>query len=278
MKKRLIVTLIMVSVFSLSGCTKEVEAIPDSAKNDVTGETQQVVDKTDQDESNLPQTENLPLQLAKSFQLDEIKQDEEVAILTTNYGVIKMRFFEEEAPKTVENFKTLAKEGYYEGIIFHRVINDFMVQGGDPTGTGSGGDSAFGGAFEDELTPNLRNIRGAVSMANSGPNTNGSQFFIVQNKQLSEDYLEDFNLAMENYDEPFEDGSGIKLENLIHKDILQYYIDNGGTPFLDGKHTVFAQVYEGMDIVDDIASVEIDENDKPFIDVIIETVQFENYK
>lgn len=113
-------------------------------------------------------------------QLDKPQAGESVASMTTTEGLIKFRLFDELAPKTVENFVSLSKNGYYDGIIFHRVIKDFMIQGGDPTGTGRGGESIWGKSFADEFTPQLRNLRGSLSMANAGPNTNGSQFFIVQ--------------------------------------------------------------------------------------------------
>ena len=105
-------------------------------------------------------------------------QGETVAIMHTTMGDISIRLFPELAPKTVENFTTHAKNGYYDGIVFHRVIKDFMIQGGDPTATGCGGESIWGRNFEDEFTPELHNLRGALSMANAGPGTNGSQFFI----------------------------------------------------------------------------------------------------
>lgn len=106
------------------------------------------------------------------------------ATIKTNMGDMEFVLFPEIAPKAVENFVTHAKEGYYNGLIFHRVINDFMIQGGDPTGTGCGGESVYGKAFEDEFSIDARNYYGALSMANSGPNTNGSQFFIVQAKSV----------------------------------------------------------------------------------------------
>ncbi|MEG1870036.1 MAG: peptidylprolyl isomerase, partial [Oscillospiraceae bacterium] len=114
------------------------------------------------------------------IQFEAPKPEEEVAVIQTNKGVIKVRLFPKEAPKAVENFKTHAKEGYYDGLNFHRVIPGFMIQGGDPEGTGAGGKSIWGEPFEDEFDIKLRNFRGALSMANSGPKTNGSQFFIVQ--------------------------------------------------------------------------------------------------
>jgi peptidyl-prolyl cis-trans isomerase B (cyclophilin B) len=146
------------------------------------------------------------------------------ATLNTSKGTIAVELFDDDAPKTVENFRTLAGKGFYEGVIFHRVIPDFMVQGGDPTGTGSGGP---GYTFEDEF--NQRKIvRGALAMANAGPNTNGSQFFIVT---------------------------------------------ASACPWLDGKHTVFGQVTEGMDVVDTISSVDTDAGDRPREDVKIESVE-----
>lgn len=169
-----------------------------------------------------------------SEQLKAPELGEEIAVIKTNHGDIKLRFFPEVAPKAVENFKTHAKDGYYDGVTFHRVMNDFMIQGGDPDGSGRGGESIWGKSFEDEFDPNYKNLRGTLSMANAGPNTNGSQFFIVQ------------------------------LE--------------GGTSWLNGKHTVFGQVFEGMDVVDKIASVKVDGASKPIEPVIMETVEVKEYK
>lgn len=108
------------------------------------------------------------------------ERGETVAVIETNKGTIVFRLFADKAPKTCENFTLLANRGYYDGVTFHRVIDNFMIQGGDPTGTGRGGESAWGGTFEDEFHPDLRHDRpGIVSMANAGPNTNGSQFFIT---------------------------------------------------------------------------------------------------
>nr|WP_239587068.1 peptidylprolyl isomerase [Bacillus ectoiniformans] len=173
--------------------------------------------------------------------------------MKTNKGIIKIKLFPEQAPKTVENFVTHSKEGYYEGLTFHRVIKDFMIQGGDPNGNGTGGESIYGQAFEDEFSPELLHFRGALSMANAGPNTNGSQFFIVQN--------------------PNPPASKEELEAAGYPEqAAGYYAENGGTPSLDSRHTVFGQVVEGMDIVDAIADVETGEADKPKEDVIIEKI------
>ncbi|HET6944806.1 MAG TPA: peptidylprolyl isomerase [Gaiellaceae bacterium] len=145
------------------------------------------------------------------------------ATLHTNHGAIALELYDDDAPKTVDNFLKLARDGFYDGVIFHRIIPDFMIQGGDPTGTGTGGP---GYQFEDE--PNQHSIvRGALAMANAGPNTNGSQFFIVTTE---------------------------------------------AAPWLDGKHTVFGRVTEGMDVVDAISDVETDSGDRPRSEVVIERV------
>ena len=149
------------------------------------------------------------------------------ATLQTNHGAIAVELFDEDAPKTVENFLKLARDGFYDGVIFHRVIPDFMIQGGDPTGTGTGGP---GYSFEDEINDH-KVERGALAMANAGPNTNGSQFFIVTTQ---------------------------------------------AAPWLDGKHTVFGRVTEGMEVVDAISGVDTDANDKPRDAVTIERVEVED--
>lgn len=184
----------------------------------------------------------------------ELQAGEVLVEMNTTMGSIKIKLFAEHAPKTVENFLGHAKSGYYDGIIFHRVIEDFMIQGGDPTGTGMGGKSIWGNSFEDEFHPDLFNLRGALSMANAGPNTNGSQFFIVQMKHLPSNMLSQL------------EGAGFP------KEIIEAYAQNGGTPWLDGKHTVFGQVVEGMDVIDAIAAVEKGFQDKPVEDIKIESI------
>ena len=184
----------------------------------------------------------------------EVASNEALVIMNTTMGAIKIKLFPELAPKTVENFLTHAENGYYEGIIFHRVIEDFMIQGGDPTGTGMGGESIYGEEFEDEFSMKLFNLRGALSMANAGPGTNGSQFFIVQ---ASEAPAEVAQLKQGGWPD----------------EIAEAYVKMGGTPHLDQKHTVFGQVIEGMDIVDAIAKVKKDANDKPLEDIKIESIE-----
>ncbi|QXB38499.1 peptidylprolyl isomerase [Enterococcus durans] len=176
------------------------------------------------------------------------------AVIKTNRGEITVQLFPELAPKTVKNFIELAKKGYYDGVIFHRVIPDFMIQGGDPTGTGMGGESIYGESFEDEFSRELFNLRGALSMANSGPNTNGSQFFIVNNENVPANMLG----QLEGADFPAE--------------IIEAY-KKGGTPWLDFRHTVFGHVVDGMNTVDEIANAQRGPQDRPVHDVVIETIE-----
>ncbi|MDO7485189.1 peptidylprolyl isomerase [Peribacillus sp. NPDC096622] len=184
----------------------------------------------------------------------EVLENEKAVIMQTTMGDIKIKLFPELAPKTVENFLTHAENGYYEGIIFHRVIKDFMLQGGDPTGTGMGGESIWGAPFEDEFSMQLFNLRGALSMANAGPGTNGSQFFVVQAPHVDSRMGEQMKQA--GYPE----------------EIISAYMEQGGTPWLDHKHSVFGQVVEGMDVVDSIANVETVAGDKPAVDVVIKGI------
>ncbi|EOH89887.1 peptidylprolyl isomerase [Enterococcus villorum] len=182
---------------------------------------------------------------------NEVAADEDLVEMVTSKGTIKIKLFPEIAPKAVENFMTHAKDGYYDGLTFHRVIKDFMIQGGDPKGDGTGGESIWGKGFETEISNKLYNIRGALSMARAqDPSSNGSQFFIVQNADDVHD-------------------------GLLKDDYPQAIIDaykKGGSPNLDGEYTVFGQVIEGMDVVDKIANVETDSSDKPTEDVKIEKI------
>ena len=172
------------------------------------------------------------LDIDTEYQYADPKDGEDIAIIHTNYGDIYMKFFPEVAPMAVESFKALAKAGRYDDTIFHRVINNFMIQGGDYTNfNGTGGESAFGEEFDLEISDYLHNTEGAVAMANRGPGTNGSQFYINQ-------------------------------------------VDNN---YLDGNYTVFGQVYDGMDVVNDIAQVETNYNDRPLNDVIIESIEITTY-
>src|SRR3954463_13714609 len=148
------------------------------------------------------------------------------ATLHTNAGAVTVELFDDDAPKTVENFRKLAGDGFYDGLTFHRVITDFMIQGGCPEGTGTGGP---GYTFEDEINQH-RVVKGALAMANAGPNTNGSQFFIVTTDEA---------------------------------------------PWLDGKHTVFGEVRDGMDVVDRIGTTKTDGRDRPVDDSRIDAIELE---
>ena len=205
---------------------------------------------------------SISLEFEKLLQNQAPVEGEKIAVMETSMGTIKIRFFPELAPKAVENFITLSEDGYYDGITFHRIIDGFMIQGGDPEGTGRGGECCWGKAFEDEFSSQLFNFRGALSMANAGPNTNGSQFFINQNQGYS-----DANWKM------IEQSYGIKPE------IVELYKKmGGGAPWLDGAHTVFGQVFEGMEVVDDIAGVTVTSSGQPIVAVTINKITIEEYK
>ena len=188
-------------------------------------------------------------------QLNELNTSNPLVTVHTNHGDFKLELFPEIAPKTVENFVTHAKNGYYNGVIFHRVIEDFMIQGGDPTGTGMGGESIYGRTFEDEFSREAFNLYGALSMANAGPNTNGSQFFIVTTKQVPAQMLKQLK-----------DGGW-------PEEIVEEYAKIGGTPWLDHRHTVFGRVVEGMDTVLKIEGVKRNGQDRPLEDVVIESME-----
>ena len=187
-------------------------------------------------------------------QLNEVNEKNPLVTVHTNQGDFTLELFPEVAPKTVENFVTHAKNGYYDGVIFHRVIEDFMIQGGDPTGTGMGGESIYGRTFEDEFSREAFNLYGTLSMANAGPNSNGSQFFIVTAKQVPAQMLKQLK-----------DGGW-------PEEIVEEYAKVGGTPWLDHRHTVFGRVVEGMDVVLKIEGVERNAQDRPLEDVVIESM------
>ena len=184
---------------------------------------------------------------------------DKTATIRTTMGDIKVLLFPEAAPKAVENFTGLAEKGYYDGIIFHRVIENFMIQDGDPTGTGRGGESIWGRPFEDEFHPDYHNLCGALSMANAGPGTNGSQFFIVQLHDCDPGFIEQMK----------------DIPDSFPPETVEDYKTIGGTPWLDFRHTVFGQVFEGMDVVDNIASVKKDASDKPLEDIKITGITIE---
>lgn len=240
--KKLFLTMSMAATLLFAaGCTSNGSDTASSSTKESTEKTTETstVESIDLNSLELPQLNT------------EVADNEDLVEMVTTKGTIKIKLFPELAPKAVENFMTHAKDGYYDGVTFHRVIQDFMIQGGDPEGNGTGGESIWGEGFETEISNQLYNIRGALSMARTqDPNSNGSQFFIVQNSDDMHD-------------------------GLLKDDYPQAIIDaykNGGYPSLDGKYTVFGQVVEGMDVVDAIAAVETDSSDKPKEDVKIEKI------
>lgn len=201
-----------------------------------------------------------PLNVAdvELIQLEPPKEGEEICIIETDAGDIKCRIFPEEAPKAIENLKGLAKQGFYDGKLFHRVIPEFVIQGGAENDTPEEGLSFFGEPFEDEFADNLFNFRGALSLANAGPNTNGNQFFIVQNTKVRETDLDLTSLPL---------------------NVEKKYLEIGGLPHLDFRHVVIGQVFEGMEVVDKIANQKTDDEARPLKDPIkMVTIRFEKYK
>ncbi|MBO0482500.1 peptidylprolyl isomerase [Candidatus Enterococcus courvalinii] len=237
-KKKILLTLgLAAALLAVAGCSTNQTTTSSTKASTAESTTESSVDLN---ALELPQLTN------------EVATNEALVEMTTSEGTIKIKLFPELAPKAVENFLTHAKDGYYDGLTFHRVIKDFMIQGGDPKGDGTGGESIWGEGFETEISNQLYNIRGALSMARSqNPNSNGSQFFIVQNSDDVHDGL---------------------LKDDYPRAIIDAY-KKGGYPSLDGSYTVFGQVIEGMDVVDKIAQVETDSNDKPTADVKIESIK-----
>ena len=246
---------------------------------------------------------------AGGFQLEKPEIGDQIAIMHTSKGDISIRFFPEAAPKAVKNFTELAKKGYYNNLTFHRVIKDFMIQGGDPKGDGTGGKSVWGTAFEDEFDSKLLNLSGSLAMANSGVNTNGSQFFINQcdGKKFGkrEDYAysdEDVATLKAQYEQLLTTYGKQTVEayygtldevlatymplvyDSVPDDVWHWYEVHGGNITLDGAwrkcggHTVFGLVFEGMHVVEAIASVETDSNEKPTEAVTILSIDITTYQ
>ncbi len=306
MKKSRILALLLAGILvcSVSGCEKDKLALTtddDSNKN--------TVSVPFDNSAAIPRNELVDAYADKEygFQTELPEKGEEVAVLHTSMGDIYIRLFPEAAPKAVENFKTHIKNGYYDGLTFHRVMNDFIIQSGDPKGDVTGGESVWGTPFEDEFCEKLLNIRGSLAMANSGTDSNGSQFFINQAKggKISrKDY--DYDTLVNNLQEYYDlyhnsygdqwllqwpNKNDFVFNNLnpnpkfVPSAVWSLYEELGGNIHLDGAwrgtggHTVFGQVYEGMDVVDAIAAVPTDtSNDKPINDVTVEKAEIIKYK
>lgn len=290
---------------------EKITASDDTASATTTQQSEELTVDTKMPELN-PEIKN-DTENEIGYQLEMPQKGDEIAIIHTNMGDITLRLFPENAPKTVENFVTLAKEGKYDNTIFHRVMSDFMIQGGDfENGDGTGGYSIYGDKFEDEFCNTLYNIRGSVAMANAGANTNGSQFFINQASAESFDkasydynslyvqytelyaqfctYYTDFTSYFANVEEFISNyiGGIAPLSYEVPDEVWELYEENGGNITLDGAlrasggHTVFAQVIEGMDVVDAIAAVEVVANSsgelsQPAEDVIVKSIEITTY-
>ncbi len=264
MKKKYFLTsvIMIIMLFSLTGCgnNKNEDTFNNKSK---TTNTLGTITNTTKETNN---DNNIDYKTAAEKQMAMPNQGDTVATIhVKNFGDIKVKFFPEVAPKAVENFTTHAKEGYYNGLTFHRVIDEFMIQGGDPKGDGTGGESIWGEGFGVELNDNLVPYRGSLCMAmSSQPNSIGSQFFITQ----------------ANYNE--QTSNLLKTYYNLSDNLLEQYKEYGGYLSLYKQYTVFGQVYEGMDVVDKIAKVETHttengQEDKPVEDVVIENIEVTTY-
>lgn len=193
---------------------------------------------------------------------------DEIAVIHTSMGDITVRFFPKYAPKAVKNFLTLAKQGYYDGTKFHRVIFDFMIQAGSPNGDGSSGESIYGKGFGVEATPMLHHLYGALAMANTGqPNSNNVQWYIVHNTSLGVTYLGDQLKQLQ--------AQNNKLG--YTKKVIDAYKVYGGAPCLDQSYTVFGQVIDGQDVLDRIGRIRTDANDRPVEDIVVTSIEVTTY-
>jgi len=294
MKKIVALLAVLAMVFVVSGCDKGGDTSSTSDADYMKADFSNGVGTAYPDE-------------AYGFQLDTPEKGEQIAVMHTNKGDISLRLFPEAAPKAVENFVTHAKEGYYDNLTFHRVISDFMIQGGDPQGTGAGGESIWGEDFEDEFDQKLLNITGALSMANSGADSNKSQFFInyqsVEKAPQKANYAANTDAVLREYFATQYAQNESYIKNLyptlldymkgacaypvydwIPDEVWEVYAANGGSIHLDGAwrygggHTVFGQVFEGLDVVKTISEVETDTSDKPLSDVVITSIEITTYE
>ncbi len=256
-----------------------------SKKVSVVFDTAGAAEDTDNSSSSAVSLESVPDTLMNEdydpeVQLAKPKKGDEIGVITTNMGVIKVRFFEEQAPRTVANFKELAKKGDFNGSTFHRVIKDFMIQGGKT----KEGKSIYGDNFEDEFNKNLVNITGALSMANAGANTNSTEFFINHRAPDSMPNWEEWISSLDMQETSAGQRSFYQPKR-IPELLRKQYTTLGGAPDLDGAyrtdgggHTVFGQVIEGMDIVEKIAAVEVDDTgETPKTAVTIEKIEIVKY-
>ena len=277
MKKKILENIVLVFIlacvlFCLTACSSSDTEV----KNNTTKENTTTNTSTNTEISTVTNTTNtvvteedtIDYVAAAEKQMSLPEKGETIAIIhVKNYGDIKVKFFNEVAPKAVENFVTHAKEGYYNGLTFHRIIDEFMIQGGDPLGNGTGGESIWGEGFGTELDKSLVPYRGSLCMAmSSAPNSIGSQFFITQ---------ANYNQSYYNYFKSWLMSNGLSTE------VADLYKQYGGYLSLYMQYTVFGQVYEGMDVVDKIATSAKVEDDNGTVakenQPIIESIEVSTY-
>lgn len=256
---------VLCSVFltaGLSACGKTVDTTENTkstaSRNSDAGNKNSSGDSSSDANSVAPQGDAEILNFTAPQQGEEI-----VTLKIKDYGDVKIKLFPDLCPKGVENFLGLVKQGYYDELIFHRIINNFMIQGGDPKGNGTGGECIWGEKFDGGVSPNLCHAAGAVAYANSGSTaTNGSQFYIVTGQVYSEDDLR---------------ATEMQTGTTFSEQAREIYSTVGGTPWLDGSYTVFGQVIDGLDIIFKLQEVETDGYDKPYEAVVIESATVEEY-
>ena len=296
-KNIFLVLLLLLTLIFLTSCY-EGDASPAASQYENIGEQTNMdeINTGNQNEANeAPATQDLPNldgtllervidNPVEFLQLSPLTPGEELVVFHTTMGDITVRMFPDDAPRAVENFLTHARNGFYNGVIFHRVIPEFMAQTGDPTGTGRGGESIWGQPFGVERSFNLRHFRGALAMAHAGGAMN-SQFYFVQSTSIDPRSRAQFEALRAELDTPigsFSDGRIIYGRDIHSVEEFDEFLQNGGTPFLDwmwndNPHTVFGHVVEGMDVVDAIVAVDRDGNDRPNEDIIIERISFVIY-
>ena len=262
----LVILLLIVLLVTLTACGDDEENTSSTSTANSTNNTTMEEDTMTDAQKFTSELANLSAEEVNAnaeAQMAEPAEGDTIAIFhIEGYGDITVKFFEEVAPKACENFITHAQEGYYNGLTFHRVIEEFMIQGGDPLGNGTGGESIWGEDFGEELSPTVLPYKGALCMASRGTGTSsiGSQFFIVQ---------ANYNEEMTQY-----------LSYYGYSNLLNSYETYGGDLFdlaLSYQYTTFGQVIDGLDVLDSIAAVETDSNDKPLQDVVISSIEITTY-
>jgi cyclophilin family peptidyl-prolyl cis-trans isomerase len=246
----------MIAASAVTSCSKQSGGSESTAETTTAATTQP---QTEAETTQPPTAENVEI---ANFTAPE-KGDTIITMNIRDYGTVKFRLFPEYADKGVENFVELAKKGYYDGLTFHRIIKDFMIQGGDPLGNGTGGESFWGGKFDGGTDPHLIHAAGALAYANSGgTSTDGSQFYVVTGTTYSD---EDFEaLAQQGY--------------VFSDNAKEIYRKTGGAPWLDGGYTVFGQVIDGLDVIFKIQNVQVNpESSLPYKDVVMESVTVDEY-